>query len=104
LISVITLDLDIAITTTAPATGTGTGIEGSVTATGATADTIGPVDFGLLTDVRTVGPFKTASANHIGATEISSHAPNPPRLAAFNLLWELAPLRRDFFFQVPGTK
>ena len=69
LISVITLDLDIAITTMAPATGTGTGIEGSVTASGATADTIGPADFELLTDVRTVGPFKTASVSPIAATE-----------------------------------
>jgi hypothetical protein len=34
-----------------------------------TADIIGPADFGLLTDVRTVGPFKTASANHTGAIE-----------------------------------
>ena len=42
---------------------------GSVTAIGATADTIGPADFGLLTDVRTDGPFKTASANHTGAIE-----------------------------------
>ena len=78
--------------------------DGSVTAIGATADTIGPADFGLLTDVRTVGPFKTASANHTGAIEIIIHAPNPPRLAAFNPLWKLAPLRRGFHFQVPGTK
>ena len=69
LISVVTRDPDIAITTTAPATETGTGIEGSVTAIGATADTIGPADFGLLTDVRTDGPFKTASVNHTGAIE-----------------------------------
>jgi hypothetical protein len=44
----------------------GIGIDSGI---GVTADTIGPADFGLLTDVRTVGPFKTASANHTGAIE-----------------------------------
>ena len=44
----------------------GIGIDSGI---GVTADTIGPADFGLLTDVRTVGPFKTASVSRIEATE-----------------------------------
>jgi hypothetical protein len=70
LISEITLDLDIGITTTAPATGTETGIEGSVTAIEATADTIGPADFALLTDAKTVGRCKTVSASRTAAIEV----------------------------------
>jgi len=54
----------------------GIGIDSGI---GVTADTIGPADFGLLTDVRTVGPFKTASANHTGATKgIIVRAISPP--------------------------
>ena len=44
----------------------GIGIDSGI---GVTADTIGPADFGLLTDVRTVGPFKTASVSRIEAIE-----------------------------------
>ena len=44
---------------------------------GVTADTIGPADFGLLTDVRTVGPFKTASVSRIEAIEPRPSASRP---------------------------
>ena len=70
LISEITLDLDIAIATTVPITGTGTGIEGSVTAIGATAATIDPADFALLTDAKTVGRCKTVCVSRTAAIEI----------------------------------
>jgi hypothetical protein len=81
--------------------------------TGVTEDTIGPADFGLLTDVRTVGPFKTGSVSRIAATEPRTVRRNrrarPALLrrsggpAAFVIV-TLAPLRRGFFLCQPAAR